>query len=134
MYRLTLLIPPALLLIVFATMMWLIGVFFPFLSLNQERQLWVPLLIIMAGIFLIIMSSITFVRLKTTLNPMKPESSSTLIKTGLYRYSRNPIYLGLAVILFGWGVYLSNILTLLFLVGFVLYLNRFQIEPEEKSL
>lgn len=65
---------------------------------------------------------------------MKPESSSTLIKTGLYRYSRNPIYLGLAVILFGWGVYLSNILTLLFLVGFVLYLNRFQIEPEEKSL
>ena len=73
-------------------------------------------------------------RLKTTLNPMKPELTTVLIKTGIYQYSRNPIYLGFVIILLGWGIYLSNALALLFVAGFVYYMNRFQIEPEEKSL
>lgn len=134
MHRLTLLIPPALLLILFAILMWFIAMSLPQLSLTQEIHFSIPLFMVMSGIFLVLMSSVVFLRLKTTLNPMKPEFATVLIKTGVYQYSRNPIYLGLTIILLGWGVYLNNILALLFVAGFVYYINRFQIKPEEESL
>ena len=65
---------------------------------------------------------------------MKPELTTTLIKTGLYQYSRNPIYLGFVIMLTGWGLYLNNAPGLILVVGFIYYMNRFQIEPEEESL
>ncbi|MDR4518459.1 MAG: isoprenylcysteine carboxylmethyltransferase family protein [Nitrosomonas sp.] len=114
-------------------MMWLTAKFSPFLSIKQIHAS-IPLFMVIAGVILILMSSVSFLRQKTTLNPMKPESSSVLIKTGLYQYSRNPIYLGLATILLGWGLYLNNIVALLCIAGFVYYMNRFQIEPEEETL
>ena len=76
----------------------------------------------------------SFVRAKTTVNPMKPASASALVVSGLYARSRNPMYLGLLLILIGWAVYLSNGLAFLLLLAFILYMNRFQIEPEERAL
>ncbi len=71
---------------------------------------------------------------KTTLNPIKPELTTVLIQNGPYRYSRNPIYLGFALILLGWSLYLSNFLALLLVAGFIGYMNQFQIKLEEKLL
>ncbi len=65
---------------------------------------------------------------------MKPSTSSSLVIKGIYTLTRNPMYLGLAIILLGWGVYLANPVSLLVLPCFVVYLNRFQIVPEEKVL
>jgi protein-S-isoprenylcysteine O-methyltransferase Ste14 len=65
---------------------------------------------------------------------MKPESSSSLVVSGIYRWSRNPMYLGFLLGLLGWAIFLSNVLAFLFLPVFILYMNRFQIEPEEKAL
>ena len=77
---------------------------------------------------------VSFVRARTTVNPMKPESSSTLIVSGIYGLTRNPMYLGLLLILIGWAVFISNILAFVVLPAFVIYINRFQIDPEERAL
>ena len=77
---------------------------------------------------------VAFRRAKTTVNPMKPDSTSSLVVSGVYRYTRNPMYLGFLMILLGWAAFLSNVLALLLLPAFVLYMNRFQISPEEHVL
>lgn len=71
---------------------------------------------------------------KTTVNPLTPSNSSTLVCSGIYRYSRNPMYLGFLLILTGWAVHLSNVIAVLPLPIFVAYMNRFQIQPEEWAL
>ena len=53
---------------------------------------------------------------------------------GIYSITRNPMYLGLLTMLSGWAVFLSNALAFLFLPAYVLYINRFQIETEERTL
>jgi len=70
----------------------------------------------------------------TTVNPMKPESSSALVRSGIYAWSRNPMYVGFLLILIAWAILLSNATAFVFLPGFLLYMNRFQIEPEERAL
>ena len=57
-----------------------------------------------------------------------------LVATGLYAYTRNPMYLGFLLVLLGWAVFLSSILAFLFLPAFIVYMNHFQIEPEERAL
>lgn len=71
---------------------------------------------------------------KTTVNPLKPESSSSLVSSGIYQYTRNPMYLGLLLILLSAVIYTQHPLGLVSALGFVAYMNRFQIEPEEKML
>ena len=71
---------------------------------------------------------------KTTVNPLRPETSSKLIITGIYKITRNPMYLGMAIILTGWAVYLSNLILLVWVGVFIAYITRFQIQPEERAL
>ena len=68
------------------------------------------------------------------MDPRQPENSSALLTSGTYRFSRNPLYVANLLVLIGWGLFLSNIYALILIVGFVLYITRFQIEPEEKAL
>ncbi|WP_274520233.1 methyltransferase family protein [Cupriavidus sp. IDO] len=77
---------------------------------------------------------VSFWQAKTTMNPVKPGAASLLVTGGVFRFTRNPMYLSLLLYLFAWAVYLSNWLALLFLPLFVLYINRFQITPEERAL
>jgi protein-S-isoprenylcysteine O-methyltransferase Ste14 len=65
---------------------------------------------------------------------MKPQSSSSLVISGIYALTRNPMYLGFLLVLLGWAIFLSNALAFLFLPAVIFYLNRFQIEPEETVL
>ena len=90
--------------------------------------------VVVIGIAIAGMGVFSFSRAKTTVNPMKPDSSSTLVVSGIYRLTRNPMYLGILLLLIGWGIFLSNALAFLVLPGFILYMNRFQIEPEERAL
>jgi protein-S-isoprenylcysteine O-methyltransferase Ste14 len=86
------------------------------------------------GCGMVVAGSSSFHRAGTTVNPMKPEATTSLVTKGAYRFSRNPIYLGLAIILSSWGIYLSNLLSLIFVYSFIIYMNHFQIEPEERIL
>ena len=86
------------------------------------------------GVAVAIAGVASFRRAQTTVNPLKPESTSSLVVSGVYRVSRNPMYVGMLLVLLGWGVLLSNVLALPIVPGFVLYMNRFQIGPEETVL
>ena len=77
---------------------------------------------------------VSFKLAKTTVNPNKPEEASKLVTSGIYRISRNPMYLGFAFILAGWGVWLSSVWAMLGVIGFIGYLTLFQIMPEERAL
>jgi len=94
----------------------------------------VALALLVIGQSISISGMMSFRRAKTTMNPIKPGAASSLVSSGVYRFTRNPMYLGLSVTLLGWAVFLSNWLALLAVPVFVLYINRFQIDPEERVL
>ena len=77
---------------------------------------------------------ISFRHAGTTINPMKPETTSLLVCGGIYSVSRNPMTVGLVFVLVAWAVFLSSAWTWLGPPAFVLYINRFQIAPEERVL
>jgi len=114
--------------------MWFVAQNFTVVTLKLNLHYFLPVLIAVLGFMLIFIGSFSFYRHDTTLNPLKPELASTLVRSGIYSYSRNPIYGGFVLILLGWAVYLQNIASLFCVVLFILYLNRFQIHAEEKSL
>jgi protein-S-isoprenylcysteine O-methyltransferase Ste14 len=87
-----------------------------------------------AGVVTGALGVVSFRRARTTVNPTRPDSSSSLVLSGVYAFTRNPMYLGLLLVLVGWAIFLSNILAFLVLPGFIFYMNRFQIEPEERAL
>lgn len=75
-----------------------------------------------------------FLQNKTTINPLDPNKTSALTTEGIYRFSRNPMYLGLVSLLSAWTFWLGNAFALLVVWGFIAYITRFQIEPEERIL
>jgi protein-S-isoprenylcysteine O-methyltransferase Ste14 len=77
---------------------------------------------------------IAFKRARTTVNPLKPETTSAMVTDGVYRITRNPMYVGFLIMLIAWAVFLSSAWALLGPVMFVLYITRSQIVPEEKAL
>ena len=134
MTKLELKIPPLLLVLIFATLMWL---FQPFLPVKLYGQFVAQLLFVffaLVGGLIIFTGALAFKKAQTTVNPTKPETTSSLVKIGIYHFTRNPMYLGMACCLIGWGFYLSNPNAIIFILGFIFYINRFQIKPEEKIL
>jgi protein-S-isoprenylcysteine O-methyltransferase Ste14 len=88
----------------------------------------------LAGIGVAASGAGEFRRARTTLNPLIPEKSSALVVSGVYRWTRNPIYLGMLLTLLCWATYLANWVSFAFLPVFVIYMNHFQIAPEERAL
>jgi protein-S-isoprenylcysteine O-methyltransferase Ste14 len=86
------------------------------------------------GAAVAVAGALAFRENRTTVNPLTPDASSCVVSGGVYRFSRNPMYLGFLVALAGWAVYLSNAGAILLLPAFVAYLTRFQIKPEERAL
>lgn len=86
------------------------------------------------GLALDIYSVALFFKHKTTIDPLHPDRSAALVIEGFYRFSRNPMYLGMALILSGLLLLIGNWLSLLALLLFLGYMNRFQIAPEERFL
>lgn len=114
--------------------MWLMAKAFPALTFPFPYRQAVAAALAVAGAVVAVLGVATFRRARTTVNPIKPQSASSLVTTGIYRFSRNPMYLGILLLLAGWAVYLANAPALILLPAFVLYMNRFQITPEERAL
>ena len=75
-----------------------------------------------------------FRRRRTTINPLHPEKSSALVSEGVYRITRNPMYVGMACFLAAWALYLDALLAWSGVSAFVAFITRFQIIPEERML
>jgi protein-S-isoprenylcysteine O-methyltransferase Ste14 len=106
----------------------------PAVALSIPLPEFIALGFVLLGATIAISGVLSFRRARTTVNPLKPDTSSSLVRSGVYTLTRNPMYLGMLMLLLAWGIYLSNALALLFVPLFLVYMNRFQIEPEERAL
>jgi len=77
---------------------------------------------------------LSFRRARTTINPLRPDTASALVTAGVYRVTRNPMYVGMLFLLLAWAAYLSSAWALVGPVVFLAYITRFQIVPEERVL
>jgi protein-S-isoprenylcysteine O-methyltransferase Ste14 len=91
-------------------------------------------LLLVAGVAVILAGVWEFRAARTTVDPLHPASASAMVQSGIYRRTRNPMYLGMLLALAGWSVWLASPAAMTVLPAFVLYLNRFQIAPEEQAL
>ena len=114
--------------------MWAVAHVPPMLQLPKLVRLPVAAVFGAIGAAVAIGGVVSFRRAKTTVNPLKPETSAALVSTGVYSFTRNPMYLGMVLALFAWAVYLSSAWSLVGPLLFALYITRFQIVPEERVL
>lgn len=134
MHVLELKVPPLALVFLMAAFMWLARWAVPTFGFELPARTLFSVSAAVAGAVIGGLGFASFIRAKTTVNPMKPDSSSSLVISGIYRFTRNPMYLGFLLGLLGWAIFLSNALAFFLLPAFIVYMNRFQIEPEEKAL
>jgi protein-S-isoprenylcysteine O-methyltransferase Ste14 len=127
-------IPPLAVVAVAACLMWAIARALPFLDMTLPGREPAAIVAALAGFLVSLAGVVEFRRARTTTNPLKPGSASSLVCGGIYRLTRNPMYLGFALALLGWGIFLSNPASLAMLFVFVGYMNRFQIVAEERAL
>ena len=134
MRALELKIPPLLLVLICGALMWFVSHRANRFAFHFQFQRPVATTLAIGGLTIAALGAAEFRRAKTTVNPTKPDSSSTLVSSGIYKLTRNPMYLGFLLILCAWAVRLGNMTAFLLLPAFVLYMNRFQIKPEERAL
>ena len=128
------LIPPPIVAAIVGVLMWAVNRWLELGRVESAFQTPVAIVLLAAGLLLMLVAVASFIAAKTTVNPLRPSRASSLVTTGIFRLSRNPIYLGDLLLLAALAVWLGNIVNLLLLVPFVWYINRFQIIPEERAL
>lgn len=134
MQALELKVPPVAVVLCIGALMWLASWSLPIFGFTIPARHFIALSMAVAGLVIGAFGVVSFMRARTTVNPLKPDSASSLVRSGIYRVTRNPMYLGLLLILLGWAILLANVLAFILLPAFILYMNRFQIEPEERAL
>ncbi len=129
-----LLVPPPVQGIVTGGAMWVVASSSPEWCVDFTGRKAVGAVLMGVGLTFDLIALAAFFRAKTTATPLKPDKARHLVVEGLYRYSRNPMYLGLALVLSGWGVWLGHPANLALIGVFVAYITTFQIKPEERAL
>ncbi|MDO5640234.1 MAG: isoprenylcysteine carboxylmethyltransferase family protein [Neisseria sp.] len=134
MNALELKVPPLVVAAVCALLTWLTAVALPALGRPYPVLRVLALLSALAGLMLVFSAIALFVRMRTTVHPHRPTESRRLVTGGVYRFSRNPMYLAMAAWLLAWILWLGSWPGLLWLAVFAGYITRFQILPEERVL
>ena len=134
MNALALKVPPVAQVIITAAAMYGTAKIMPSLQFSLSGSTVLAVGLGVMGMSLGFMGVTQFRKAQTTPNPQALEKVSSLVTSGIYRYSRNPMYLGLVLILLGWAFYLSHFLAFVLLPVFILYMTRFQIQPEEQMM
>jgi protein-S-isoprenylcysteine O-methyltransferase Ste14 len=131
-------IPPVAVGLLFAGLMWLLARAIPGFELAPElrHSALAALVALLATTAATVgLAAVwSFRRARTTINPLAPHACTTLVDSGVFRYSRNPMYLALLLALASWGLFLANGVAVLLAFAFIPYMNRFQIAPEERVL
>ena len=134
MWSLELKIPPPAVALIVAVTMWTISLLGEPLAVTAVVRAAVAGIVAVVGGAFSVSGVISFRRARTTVNPTKPQAASSLVTSGVYRLTRNPMYVGLLLVLVAWAIFLSSAWTLAGPPAFLLYITRFQIQPEERVL
>ena len=134
MKALELRVPPVAQFLVAVAIMWLLAKYVPALSFQIPARRILAVLFFCLGGIVAVTAVVAFRSAGTTVDPRSPAQASRLVVRGVYLFSRNPMYLGLLLLLVAWAIYLSNLLAFGGLALFVLSINRLQIEPEEAAM
>ncbi|TKD60718.1 isoprenylcysteine carboxylmethyltransferase family protein [Flavobacterium sp. ASW18X] len=125
---------PALVTFVFGLAMFGIAKLLPFGQFTFFGQQYLMYGLVCLAICIALAALLLFKNAKTTISPVALQNTTTLVTTGIYGYTRNPMYLALLLVLLAWGLYLGNAFNILLAAGFVYYMNAYQIIPEEQML
>ena len=128
-------IPPPIVALIGILLIFLSKDYILILSLHPYLQNTLSILFLVVGFVIILSATKEFKKSNTTVNPMKPETSTSLVTSGIFKYTRNPMYLGLSSILLASCFYFSSLLGIIVYVPFfILYITVFQIIPEEEVM
>lgn len=127
-------IPPVAVFIIAALTMWLVSKYTPAVNLPEMIRWLIILVFLLFGAVMGLLGVFSFLKKKTTVDPINPEKASSMVDTGVYNISRNPMYLALALGLIAFSVYLKSLWSLLVVLLFMIYMTRFQIFPEERAM
>lgn len=134
MQHLELKIPPLALCAVFAVAIAAFAHLAPGANLTVRGHQVISIAAVLIGIAVASAGVVEFRRAKTTVNPLAPGNASSVVASGVYRISRNPMYLGMAVALFGVAAWSSTLIGYALIPIFCIYMTQFQIKPEERAL
>lgn len=126
-------VPPPVVLLLVGGAMWWVARESPLIEISVTARIVAAGAIAALGIAIAVAGAVALRRAGTTVNPIKPETATAMVTGGVYRFTRNPMYLGLLLLLVAWAVYLSSAWALLGPLLFALYITRFQIVPEERA-
>ena len=121
----------------FLTLLFLVLNFilsFYFEEIDIPYKYFFTTLLLIVGFYIIIRSSRLFAKAKTSINPLRPHKSTSLITNDIYKYSRNPMYFGFLLIILSSSVYLGNVISIFIIPLFIFTINFLQIIPEEEAL
>ena len=127
-------IPPPLWMLIVAAVMWALSRFWPILTIIPASWGRFGLRVITIASLTPLVAMVQFRIAQTTINPYKPEKTQALVTSGLYGCSRNPMYLALLILLFGWAIELGTLTPLAGPLLFTVLIQHMQIRPEEHSL
>ncbi|WP_306252385.1 isoprenylcysteine carboxylmethyltransferase family protein [Parvularcula sp. IMCC14364] len=126
--------PPVLQVFVSGLVAWGAARLLPALDIAIPLSREISVTLYIAGCAILAMSVGLFALAKTTVNPVEPNKATTLVTTGLYRVSRNPMYLAMLLIVTGWSIMQNNLAAFFSVVLFITTMTFFQIRPEEKAM
>jgi protein-S-isoprenylcysteine O-methyltransferase Ste14 len=132
--RLEKLMPPPVVMLIVAAVMWVIARYDQRLAVPDVLRYAVAALLFVLALLIALTAIRAFARAETTVNPHRVEKTSALVTGGVFGFTRNPMYVGLTLVLLAWTVFLAAPWTLIGPVAFVFYITRFQIIPEERAL
>ena len=127
-------IPPVAIFIVAALLVWVVSKQTSPIDIPVIARWFITIAFTLFGLVMGLLGVFSFIKADTTVNPIEPEKAESLVDTGVYRISRNPMYLALALALIALSVYLQSLWSLPVVLLFMIYMTRFQIFPEERAM
>lgn len=125
-------IPPPLVTLVFGMSIYFSREMFP--AIEIQYSLYLGIFLLLSGFFILVSAVRLFRKDKTTVNPLSPEQATKLVTDGIFKYSRNPMYLGMAVVLSSIAVFFNLLGGIILIALFCAYITKFQIIPEERAM
>ena len=125
-------IPPPLVTLVFGMSIYFSREMFP--AIEIQYSLYLGIFLLLSGFFILVSAVRLFRKDETTVNPLSPEQATKLVTDGIFKYSRNPMYLGMAFVLGSVAVCFNLIGGIIFIALFCAYITKFQIIPEERAM